>query len=59
MLADECGVAKFELTDKLLNLTGPNSIIGRTVVVSSALLFLQFSLAKHMETEQELQNTTF
>jgi Cu-Zn family superoxide dismutase len=33
VVADESGVAKFELTDKLLNLTGPNSIIGRTVVV--------------------------
>lgn len=31
--AEESGVAKIDITDKLLNLTGPNSIIGRTVVV--------------------------
>ncbi|CAH1799817.1 unnamed protein product [Owenia fusiformis] len=31
--AGDDGVAKVEITDKLLNLVGPNSIIGRTVVV--------------------------
>lgn len=29
------GVAKIQISDKLISLTGPNSIIGRTVVVSS------------------------
>ena len=28
------GVANVDLSDKLLSLTGPNSILGRTVVVS-------------------------
>jgi len=27
------GVAKFEITDKVINLMGPNSIIGRTMVI--------------------------
>ena len=33
VIAGEDRTARFELTDKLLNLTGPNSIIGRTMVV--------------------------
>ncbi|XP_071955137.1 superoxide dismutase [Cu-Zn]-like [Antedon mediterranea] len=32
-VADDSGIAKIDLTDKLLNLTGVNSIIGRSVVV--------------------------
>ncbi|XP_050390440.2 superoxide dismutase [Cu-Zn] [Patella vulgata] len=33
LVADDSGVANINITDKLLQLTGPNSIIGRTVVV--------------------------
>jgi len=31
--AGEDGVAKFEISDKLINMMGPNSIIGRTMVI--------------------------
>jgi len=59
VVADESGVAKFEVTDKLLNLTGPNSIIGRTVVVSSAQISLQFLLARQMEIDRNYKASDF
>jgi len=33
VVADNSGVAKVNITDKLLTLTGPNSIVGRSLVV--------------------------
>ena len=33
VIADCCGVAEFEFEDDLVTLTGPNSVIGRAVVV--------------------------
>jgi len=33
VVADSTGVAKFSVTDKLISLTGPNSIVGRCMVV--------------------------
>ena len=34
VIADDSGVAKIDITDKLIPVTGENNIIGRSVVVS-------------------------
>ena len=49
------GVAKVDLTDKLLSLTGQHSIVGRTVVVSRSAIRNIFYSAVIAETSVEVE----
>jgi len=40
--ADGSSVAKVSITDSVISLTGPLNIVGRTLVVSTALCFIYF-----------------
>ncbi len=42
VIAGDDGIAKIDISDKLINLTGPHSIIGRTVVVCFSNLVPSF-----------------
>ena len=43
IVADAAGVAKVDITDSKIQLTGSNSIVGRTVVVRPSILSFLFS----------------
>lgn len=40
VVAGSDGVAKFEIKDKLITLNGPQTVVGRTLVVSHKVQFL-------------------